>query len=79
MAAAGGFEGREVVCYQMDLYQAQRLDFALRERDLNARIVVAPDLWDLPQPLSTLVGPPSRAHCRTWWISPSTAGRRQPG
>src|SRR5688500_12428601 len=50
------FEGLESVCYQMDLYQGQRLDFALRERDLLARVVVAPDLWDLSG-INTLIYP----------------------
>jgi 16S rRNA (guanine1207-N2)-methyltransferase len=50
------FEGHDIVCYQMDLHQAQRLDFALRERDLTARVVVSADLWDLSG-LASLIYP----------------------
>src|SRR5438874_1800812 len=46
-----------VVCYQMDLYQAERLRQEIGERGVAAQVVTAPDLWDLPEPLQTLVYP----------------------
>src|SRR5262249_10558005 len=44
-------------CYQMDLYQAERLRQELADRTVAASVVTAPDLWDLPEPLQTLVYP----------------------
>ncbi len=44
-------------CYQMDLYQAQRLEAELREIDLSARVVTQPDLWDLPAEFRTVLYP----------------------
>lgn len=41
------FEGLQTLCYQMDLYQAEQLEFELRGRDLAAEVVTRPDLWDL--------------------------------
>jgi 16S rRNA (guanine1207-N2)-methyltransferase len=41
----------------MDLYQAERLSAELEEHGLAARVTAAPDLWDLPQPVQTLVYP----------------------
>ncbi len=35
-------------CYQMDLYQAERLRDALTAHHLTADVVTLPDLWDLP-------------------------------
>src|SRR5260370_14213277 len=35
-------------CYQMDLYQAERLRDALNAHHLTADVVTLPDLWDLP-------------------------------
>src|SRR5690349_15828121 len=45
------------VCYQMDMYQAKRVEETLAERHLNARVVTAPDLWDLPERFATLLYP----------------------
>jgi 16S rRNA (guanine1207-N2)-methyltransferase len=45
----------DVICYQMDLYQADRLREELDGRGLAARVVTAPDLWDLPADLQTLL------------------------
>ncbi|HYT94840.1 MAG TPA: methyltransferase, partial [Gemmataceae bacterium] len=45
----------EIICYQMDLYQAERLREELGERGLTASVVTLPDLWDLPEPLQGLV------------------------
>ena len=43
----------DAVCYQMDLYQADRLREELERRGLAARVVTAPDLWDLPADFGT--------------------------
>jgi 16S rRNA (guanine1207-N2)-methyltransferase len=40
--------GYHVVCYQMDLYPAERLRENLTAGSLDAEVVTAPDLWDLP-------------------------------
>lgn len=45
----------EVVCYQMDLYQAERLEEELSQRDLAARIVTSADLWDLQESFQTVL------------------------
>ena len=46
-----------LTCYQMDVYQAERLTQELDERNVTARVFTAPDLWDLPEPVQTLVYP----------------------
>jgi 16S rRNA (guanine1207-N2)-methyltransferase len=47
----------EVTCYQMDLYQAERLREELGERGVAADVVTAPDLWDLPADFQTAIYP----------------------
>ena len=47
----------DTTCYQMDLYQAERLQEALTERNLQAKVITAPDLWDLPGPFQTVIYP----------------------
>jgi 16S rRNA (guanine1207-N2)-methyltransferase len=47
----------DVACYQMDLYQADRLRDELAGRGLSAPVVTAPDLWDLPADVQTLLYP----------------------
>jgi 23S rRNA (guanine1835-N2)-methyltransferase len=47
----------DIICYQMDLYQAQRLELELGQFDLSANVVTAPDLWDLPADFQTLLYP----------------------
>jgi 16S rRNA (guanine1207-N2)-methyltransferase len=54
---AGILRGEEVVCYQMDLYQADHLREELAGRGLTAQVVTAPDLWDLAPTLQTLLYP----------------------
>jgi 16S rRNA (guanine1207-N2)-methyltransferase len=39
---------QRVVCYQMDLYPAERLREKITETRLEAEVVTAPDLWELP-------------------------------
>jgi 16S rRNA (guanine1207-N2)-methyltransferase len=46
-----------VTCYQMDLYQAERLAEEVRRRGPDGRVETLPDLWDLPDRFSTLVYP----------------------
>jgi 16S rRNA (guanine1207-N2)-methyltransferase len=52
-----GLETPEVVCYQMDLYQADRLREELGRQNLTAQVVTAPDLWDLAADLQTVLYP----------------------
>lgn len=51
----GQLAGADVVCFQMDLFQAERLQEELHRRSLTARVVTAPDLWDLPADFQTAV------------------------
>lgn len=53
----GALRPAEVMCWQMDLHQAQRLRDAVAERKLSAEVVTLPDLWDLPRPARTLLYP----------------------
>jgi 16S rRNA (guanine1207-N2)-methyltransferase len=50
----------EVVCFQFDLHQADKLRFALIESGLRARVEVAADLWDLPADFQTAIYLPAR-------------------
>ncbi|MBV9124369.1 MAG: methyltransferase [Planctomycetes bacterium] len=54
---AGWLNHPEVVCYQMDLYPAERLKEELDRRGLAARVVPAADLWDLPADFQTVLYP----------------------
>src|SRR5947209_2654879 len=54
---AGEPRPEALTCYQMDLYQAERLSGELGEQGLAARVVAAADLWDLPEPVQTLLYP----------------------
>jgi 16S rRNA (guanine1207-N2)-methyltransferase len=44
-------------CYQMDLYQAERLREELGQRSLTAHVKAAADLWDLPADFRTVLYP----------------------
>jgi 16S rRNA (guanine1207-N2)-methyltransferase len=46
-----------VVCYQMDLYQADRLREELAAVGAVAQVVTAPDLWDLPELVGSVLYP----------------------
>jgi 16S rRNA (guanine1207-N2)-methyltransferase len=50
-------ETPEVVCFQMDLYQAGRLREELGRRGCQARVVTAADLWDLLAEFQTALYP----------------------
>jgi 16S rRNA (guanine1207-N2)-methyltransferase len=50
----------DVTCYQMDLYQAGRVEEELRAHGFSARVVTAPDLWDLGPEFRTAVYPPAQ-------------------
>lgn len=52
--------GPETVCYQMDLYQAQRLQAELADTFPAARVETAADLWDLPATFQTVAYLPAR-------------------
>jgi 16S rRNA (guanine1207-N2)-methyltransferase len=45
----------ETVCYQMDLYQAGRLQEELSRQSCPARVVTSADLWDLPADYQTVL------------------------
>jgi len=47
----------DTACYQMDLYQAERLREELAARGLAAPVETAADLWDLPAPYGTVLFP----------------------
>jgi 16S rRNA G1207 methylase RsmC len=50
------------VSYQMDLHQADRLREEFSSGSINAKVSVAPDLWDLPAEFNTVIYPsPPRA------------------
>jgi 16S rRNA (guanine1207-N2)-methyltransferase len=50
----------QTVCYQMDLFQAQRLRAELAEVCPAARVETSADLWDLPADFQTVVYLPAR-------------------
>src|SRR5262249_11943351 len=47
----------DTTCYQMDLYQAERLQEILTQRNVQAKVITAPDLWDLSGPFQTVIYP----------------------
>jgi 16S rRNA G1207 methylase RsmC len=53
--------GIEATCYQMDLYQAERLHLELVEQQTTAKVMTAADLWDLPADFQTVLYLPARA------------------
>jgi 16S rRNA (guanine1207-N2)-methyltransferase len=50
----------EVICYQMDLYQADRLRAELAARTVAAKVDTAADLWDLPSEFRSVYYPAAR-------------------
>ncbi len=54
------FAGIDSTCYQMDLYQAERLQTELAEQRTPAKVVTAADLWDLPADFQTVLYLPPR-------------------
>jgi 16S rRNA (guanine1207-N2)-methyltransferase len=52
---AGLLDERDIVCYQMDRYQADRLRGELAELGSEAEVRTTPDLWDLPADFQTVV------------------------
>jgi 16S rRNA (guanine1207-N2)-methyltransferase len=54
---AVSLQSDDVVAYQMELYQAGRLQDALAEMSCQARVETAADLWDLPARFATLIYP----------------------
>jgi 16S rRNA (guanine1207-N2)-methyltransferase len=47
----------EITCYQMDLFQAEKLRSELDGAGLKAAVKSAPDLWDLPAEYHTVLFP----------------------
>jgi 16S rRNA (guanine1207-N2)-methyltransferase len=58
-------DGTDVTCYQMDLYPAERLKAALDEQGLKAKVLTAPDLWELPADFQTVLYPVARGSERS--------------
>ena len=54
---AAGLPAGDVVCYQMDLHQADKLRLGFLELGLDVRVAVLPDLWDLASSIQTLFYP----------------------
>jgi 16S rRNA (guanine1207-N2)-methyltransferase len=49
--------GKETVCFQMDVFAADRLRAKLAENNVAAEVVAAADLWDLPARFRTVLFP----------------------
>jgi 16S rRNA (guanine1207-N2)-methyltransferase len=47
----------KITCYQMDLFQAEKLRSELDAAGLKAEVKTAPDLWDLPAEYQTVLFP----------------------
>jgi 16S rRNA (guanine1207-N2)-methyltransferase len=60
LLAGLGDAGAGATCYQMDLFQAERLRAELAEAGLSAEVVTRPDVWDLPADFQTAVYLPPR-------------------
>jgi 16S rRNA (guanine1207-N2)-methyltransferase len=56
-----GCDGPDATCYQMDLYQSERLREELGAANLAAQVVTLPDLWDLQADFQTAIYLPARA------------------
>ncbi len=52
---------KEAVCYQMDLFQAARLEHMLQEANLPATVRVEPDLWNIGNDFASAVYLPARS------------------
>ena len=52
--------GIEATCFQMDVFQGERLRTELAEAGLVANVVLAADLWDLPSDYQTVLFMPAR-------------------
>ena len=57
---AGLLDDRDSVCFQLDLYQAERVRKELIELGCEARVETLADLWDLPAEFQTVVFPAQR-------------------
>src|SRR5438270_8105259 len=55
----------EITCYQMDLYQADRLRDELKDRHSPGQVVSGADLWDLPADFQTVVYPATQGSERS--------------
>ena len=54
---AGALGVPDVTCFQMDTHQAGRLSEIVAERGLDAKVVTAPDLWDVGSDFRTVIVP----------------------
>lgn len=53
----GALGGKEAVCFQMDVFVADRLREKLAQEGHSAEVVVSADLWDLPTRFHTVLFP----------------------
>lgn len=53
----GALGGKEAVCFQMDVFVADRLREKLAQEGHAAEVVVGADLWDLPAKFNTVLFP----------------------
>ena len=51
------FPNMDATCFQMDLFQADRLREKLEQENLTAEVVTGADVWDLPQRFQTVLFP----------------------
>ncbi len=49
--------GMDITCFQMDLFQSNKLTQILGEDNLTAEVVAGADLWDLPKKFNTVILP----------------------
>ena len=54
VAALGGMDA---TCFQMDLFQAEKLKQILTEDNVKADVIAGADLWDLPSTFNTVILP----------------------
>ncbi len=57
----GSVQVVDPVCWQVDLYQAERVREELAAAGLTATVVTTPDLWDLPAEFRTAIYMPPKA------------------
>ena len=56
----GAIGAGPVTCYQMDVYQGDRLKEKLAQENVEAAVVVAGDLWDLTGKFQTVIFPAAK-------------------
>src|SRR5271154_5297039 len=49
--------GMDCTCFQMDLFQAEKLKQCLGQENVTANVITGADLWDLPATFNTVILP----------------------